>query len=77
MNRIAFIQLYPARATLTLIVTLLLCHTTAAQQPHTITGEVKVHKSFHSKILNNNRDVLVYLPPDYDKSKNRRFSVLY
>jgi len=49
---------------------------TQAQQPHTLTGDVRVHKSFHSKILNNDRDVLVYLPPDYDKHK-QRYSVFY
>jgi len=46
------------------------------QQPHTLTGDVRVHKAFHSKILNNDRDVLVYLPPDYDKQK-QRYAVFY
>ena len=48
-----------------------------AQQPHTLTGDIRVHKSFHSKILNNDRDVLVYLPPGYDAGKNKRYAVLY
>ena len=48
-----------------------------AQQPHTLVGEIRVHKAFHSKILNNDRDVLVYLPPGYETSKKKRYSVLY
>ena len=50
---------------------------TSAQQPHTLTGDIRVHKSFYSKLLNNDRDVLVYLPPGYETSKGRRYSVLY
>lgn len=48
-----------------------------AQQPHTLTGDIRVHKSFHSKILNNDRDVLVYLPPGYDGTKSKRYAVFY
>lgn len=48
-----------------------------AQQPHTLTGDIRTHKSFHSKILNNDRDVLVYLPPGYDAAKEKRYSVFY
>jgi predicted alpha/beta superfamily hydrolase len=59
------------------IVIALFCGTAAAQQPHTLTGDIRVHKSFHSKILNNDRDVLVYLPPGYDQSKKKRYSILY
>ena len=51
--------------------------TVAAQRAHTLTGDIRLHKSFHSKILNNDRDVIVYLPPGYDKDKQRRYSVLY
>ncbi len=49
----------------------------AAQQDHTLTGDVRMHKSFHSKILNNDRDILVYLPPGYESNKKKRYSVLY
>ena len=59
------------------IAALFVSGTAAAQQPHTLTGDIRVHKSFHSKILNNDRDVLVYLPPDYDGHKKKRYSVLY
>jgi len=37
---------------------------------------VRLHKGFHSKILNNDRDVLVYLPPAYE-AKHERYPVLY
>ena len=59
------------------IVIVLVCGSAAAQQPHSLTGDVRLHKSFHSKILNNDRDVIVYLPPGYDASKTERYSVLY
>ena len=59
------------------IAALFVSGTAAGQQPHTLTGDIRVHKSFHSKILNNDRDVLVYLPPDYDGRKKKRYSVLY
>lgn len=44
---------------------------------HTLTGNVRTHPQFASKILGNRRDVLVYLPPGYRRSRNRRFPVLY
>lgn len=47
------------------------------QQPSTLTGEIRPHKSFHSKILNNDRDLVVYLPPGYEANKRARYSVLY
>jgi predicted alpha/beta superfamily hydrolase len=59
------------------IVALFVCGTAYAQQPHTLTGDIRAHKNFHSKILNNDRDVLVYLPPGYDAAKSRRYPVLY
>lgn len=48
-----------------------------AQQAHTLTGDVRLHKDFHSKILDNNRNLIVYLPPGYDTSPNQRYPVLY
>lgn len=64
-------------ALLAWIVASLVCGTSVAQQPHTLTGDIRVHKSFHSNILNNDRDVLVYLPPGYDANKHTRYSVFY
>jgi predicted alpha/beta superfamily hydrolase len=48
-----------------------------AQQPHTLSGDIRTHKNFHSNILKNDRDVLVYLPPGYEASKRKHYSVLY
>lgn len=51
--------------------------TVFAQRPHTLSGEIRFHKSFHSNILNNDRDVVVYLPPGYESGKKKRHSVFY
>jgi predicted alpha/beta superfamily hydrolase len=56
---------------------LLVCRSAIAQQPHTLTGDVRLHKDFHSNILNNDRNVIVYLPPGYDADKHKRYSVFY
>jgi len=59
------------------LIVLLVCGIAVAQQPHTLTGNIRTHKSFHSNILNNYRDVIVYLPPRYDASKHTSYSVFY
>jgi enterochelin esterase-like enzyme len=59
------------------VAVLIFCSTALAQRPHTLTGEIRAHKSFHSRILNNDRDVLVYLPPDYETTKKKHYPVLY
>jgi predicted alpha/beta superfamily hydrolase len=46
-------------------------------QPHTLTGDFRTHSKFHSKFLPTDRDVLVYLPPGYEKDARRRYPVLY
>jgi predicted alpha/beta superfamily hydrolase len=51
--------------------------TVAAQREHTLTGDVRLHKGFHSKILNNDRDVIVYLPPGYVADPKRHYPVFY
>jgi predicted alpha/beta superfamily hydrolase len=61
----------------TALLALFVCSSVLAEQPHTLTGDIRFHKSFHSKILNNDRDVVVYLPPGYDRNKTKRYSVLY
>lgn len=48
-----------------------------AQQPHTLTGDISVHKGFHSKVLNNDRDVIVYLPSGYATDKTASYPVFY
>src|ERR1044071_8438059 len=47
------------------------------QSPHTLTGDFRTHSKFHSKFLQTDRDVLVYLPPGYEREKGRRYPVLY
>src|SRR5439155_8758584 len=44
---------------------------------HTLTGNIKRHRAFHSKVLGNRRDVLVYLPPGYRRFSPRQYPVLY
>ena len=43
----------------------------------TITGMVRSHEKFASKILNNERSVLVWLPPGYADEPSRRYPVFY
>lgn len=63
------------RAFIVLIV--LFVGSVAAQREHTLSGEIRLHKSFHSAILNNDRDLIVYLPPGYDADAKRRYPVFY
>jgi predicted alpha/beta superfamily hydrolase len=44
---------------------------------HTLTGNIQEHRQFESRILRNQRDVLVYLPPGYRRTMRRRYPVLY
>lgn len=43
----------------------------------TLTGNIKLHKKFHSDLLDNDRDIIVYLPPGYDDHPDRKYPVLY
>ena len=43
---------------------------------HTLTGDVRLHANFLSRALGNRRDVLVYLPPGYRRSR-ARYPVFY
>jgi predicted alpha/beta superfamily hydrolase len=43
---------------------------------HTLTGDVRFIRDFHSDALGNSRTVAVYLPPGYESS-NARYPVLY
>ena len=43
---------------------------------HTLTGDIRRHPDFPSRLLGNRRDVLVYLPPGYARSR-RRYPVFY
>jgi predicted alpha/beta superfamily hydrolase len=44
---------------------------------HTITGDVRTHEGFHSRYLERDRTVVVYLPPGYDPESAVRYPVLY
>jgi predicted alpha/beta superfamily hydrolase len=67
----------PKAIKLLVAVGFLLIGSAAAQQPHTLTGDLRFHKSFHSNILNNDRDVVVYLPPSYEAHQAKRYPVFY
>jgi len=44
----------------------------------TLTGHIRLHKKFPSRYLDQSRDVLIYLPPGYEKAGNaERYPVLY
>lgn len=47
-----------------------------ATAAHTVEGCLKVLEEFYSPQLNNRRDILVYLPPSYSRSR-RRYPVIY
>src|SRR3954467_2588471 len=44
---------------------------------HTLTGDVGTHEAFHSRDLEHDRTVIVYLPPGYDPESADRYPVLY
>lgn len=44
---------------------------------HTLTGDFRFHDGFHSQLLPHDRDVIVYLPPGYKKTRRKRYPVLY
>ena len=62
---------------LSVILAFLVTGIAVAQRPHTLTGDIRFHKSFHSNILNNDRDVVVYLPPDYEAHKEKHYPVFF
>ena len=46
-------------------------------QGRPVTEEFRLHESFHSKFLPKDRDVIVWLPPDYKTNTTKRYPVLY
>jgi len=46
-----------------------------APPPHAV--DLRAHRNFHSEFLPTDRDVLVYLPPCYEREPERRYPVLY
>jgi Predicted hydrolase of the alpha/beta superfamily len=65
------------KTALLLLLSFSLTRISAQPRTHTLTGDIRCHKNFHSTILNNDRDVIVYLPPAYESNKDKRYSVLY
>lgn len=49
----------------------------AQQRPHTLVGDIRTHEKFHSRFLPTERDIIVYLPPGYEREKKKRYPVLY
>lgn len=51
----------------------------AAQMPGapTLPARVSLHPRFHSRFLPDDRDITVYVPPQYEEQPDRRFPVLY
>jgi predicted alpha/beta superfamily hydrolase len=44
---------------------------------HTLTGTLRLHQAFRSRFFKQTRDIIVYLPPDYNSARSRRYPVLY
>ncbi len=44
---------------------------------HTLTGNFRLHHNFHSRYVPDDRDIIVYLPPDYETAPQRRYPVFY
>lgn len=47
------------------------------RKKRTLTGKFRFHKNFHSQFLSSDRDVIVYLPPGYERTKRKRYPALY
>ena len=47
-----------------------------SEDGHALTGDIRRHPDFLSRLLGSRRDVLVYLPPGYARSR-RRYPVMY
>jgi predicted alpha/beta superfamily hydrolase len=51
--------------------------------PHTLTGDIRIHEGFHSRHLEHDRSLVVYLPPGYadrtadGEARATRYPVLY
>ena len=43
----------------------------------TLPARVSLHPKFHSRFLSDDRDITVYVPPQYEEQQDRRFQVLY
>jgi predicted alpha/beta superfamily hydrolase len=48
-----------------------------SQRSHTLTGNIRLHRNFHSRFLSRDRDLIVYLPPGYERENITHYPVLY
>lgn len=44
---------------------------------HTLSGDIRLHPQVRSEFLQDTREVIVYLPPDYQERTDRHYPVLY
>jgi predicted alpha/beta superfamily hydrolase len=44
---------------------------------NTLTGTLRLHKNLQSRFLEQARDIIVYLPPEYNSAHETRYPVLY
>jgi predicted alpha/beta superfamily hydrolase len=44
---------------------------------HALAGTVTLHNAFRSRFIKDPRDIIVYLPPDYNSMRSQRYPVLY
>jgi predicted alpha/beta superfamily hydrolase len=42
-----------------------------------VAGSLRLHRALESRFAEDGRDVIVYLPPDYERALDRRYPVLY
>ena len=43
----------------------------------TVVGKVRFHRKFYSEFLKNERDIFIWLPPSYNRFKDRKYAVIY
>jgi enterochelin esterase-like enzyme len=48
-----------------------------AKTPDPLDPRLHLHRAFHSRNLPDDRDIIVYVPPDYDARPDHRYPVLY
>ncbi|HEY5062550.1 MAG TPA: alpha/beta hydrolase-fold protein, partial [Gemmatimonadaceae bacterium] len=51
--------------------------TADGERPHTRTGDIRTHAGFHSRFVEHDRTIVVYLPPGYDAEIAVRYPTLY
>jgi len=49
---------------------------TALNNPHTVVGDLRIYSRLYSHLLDNHRDILVWLPPSYQQT-DKHYPVIY